>query len=226
MAASEPMVDERLPTTRMFERLAGLDGLGDLRQRTLAFEQGGWARHNLRARLRRALFWAAKTAASSARPRINPGRINPLPPDRRCRRRPCAEPLLSATCLYHEISHATPHMMRIPQRLTKRMQCRTAAAFGQDEMAGEGQEHAEAEDLQRMLAAQDQRLQPVRFQPRPVLRQEAHGERRQREEMRKAQHVEIGLVDRIHPLLDPLRQPVVHLRHVPGQRDVERRTTR
>ena len=40
------------------------------------------------------------------------------------------------------------------------MQCRTAPAFGEDEMAGEGQEHAEAEDLQRMLAAQDQGLQP------------------------------------------------------------------
>ena len=52
---------------------------------------------------------------------------------------------------------------------------------------------------------QDRRQQKRRFQARPIPRHEPHGHRRQREEMRKAQHVEIGLVDRIHQIAQPVR---------------------
>ena len=41
--------------------------------------------------------------------------------------------------------------------------------------------------------------------------------------MREPQHVEIGLVDRVHPLLDPARHHVAQLWQVPCQRDAERR---
>ncbi len=85
------------------------------------------------------------------------------------------------------------------------MQPGTAGNLGQHEMPGERQEHAEAENLQRMLPAQDQRPQPARLQSRPVLRQEAHGNGRQRQKMREPQHVEICFVDGIHPLRNPAR---------------------
>src|SRR5215471_5807473 len=68
------------------------------------------------------------------------------------------------------------------------MQRSTAGHLGQDEMPGKGQEYAEAEDLKGMLAAEDQGLEPGRFQPCPVSRQKAHRDRRQRQEMRKTQH--------------------------------------
>ena len=70
----------------------------------------------------------------------------------------------------------------------------------------ESQEHADAENLQRILPAQDHRPQPRRFQSRPARRHEAHGNDRQRQEMREPEHVEIGLADRINPLLDPVRK--------------------
>ena len=90
-------------------------------------------------------------------------------------------------------------------------------------MPRERQEHAEAENLQRVLAAQDQRPQPSGFQSGPVLWQEADGNGRQRQEMREPEHVEIGLVDGIHPLLDPARHQMAQLREIPGQGDAERR---
>ena len=131
--------------------------------------------------------------------------------------------LLSAECLYHEISHAAAAHDQDSGNTDNEVQPGAAGDLGQHEMPGKRQEHAEAENLQRMLPAQDQRPQPGRFQPGPVLRQEAHGDRRQRQEMREPQHVEIGLVDRIHPLLEPARHQMAELRHVPGQRDAERR---
>ncbi len=88
-------------------------------------------------------------------------------------------------------------------------------------MPCKSQEDTEAEYLKRMLTAQDQWSQPGRFQPWPIPGQEAHGDRRQRQEMGEAQHVQIGLVDRIHPLLDDTGQ-TPELRHRPGQGDAER----
>ena len=57
----------------------------------------------------------------------------------------------------------------MPDKTDQEVHHGAAGDLGQHEMAGEGQEHAEAEYLKRMLAAQDQRSQPGRFQPRPVL---------------------------------------------------------
>ena len=99
----------------------------------------------------------------------------------------------------------------------------TAGDFGEDEVAGEGKKHPDAKDFQRVLAAQDHRPQPRRLQSGPAARQEIDRHRRDGEEMREAQHVEIGLVDRVHPLLDDARHDMTELRHVPGQRDEERR---
>ena len=45
---------------------------------------------------------------------------------------------------------------------------------------------------------------------------------REREEMREAQHIEIGLVDRIHPLFELARHQIAQLRDVPGQGHAER----
>ena len=62
-----------------------------------------------------------------------------------------------STLLYHEISAAAATMMAMPAMLTHDLHQQPVGHFGDHEMAGEGQEHAEAEDLQRMLAAQDRR---------------------------------------------------------------------
>ncbi len=74
-----------------------------------------------------------------------------------------------------------------------------------------------------MLPAQDHWPQPGRFQSRPAIRHESHGDRRQRQKVREPEHVEIDLVDGIHPLLKAARHQNVQLWKIPGHGDAERR---
>src|SRR5262249_54342977 len=80
-----------------------------------------------------------------------------------------------------------------------------ARPLADDELAGKSQKYAKTEDFQGVLAAKDRRPQKWRFEPRPIARDEMHGDGREREEMSKAQDVEIGLVDWIHPIAHPDR---------------------
>src|ERR1700730_19173762 len=89
-------------------------------------------------------------------------------------------------------------------------------------MRCERQKHPEAEDLQRMLAADYRRSQPGTLEYRPFSRNEPHRDDRQREEMHKAQNVKIGLVDRVHPVRHPLRYEIAGAREIPGHDDRER----
>src|SRR5580704_529758 len=98
---------------------------------------------------------------------------------------------------------------------------RAAGILADDELPGKGKEYAEAENLQRVLPANNGWLQDRRFEDGPVARYETHRYRRQREKMRKAQHVKIGLVDRIHPFTQPVGYETAERLDVPGQRDRE-----
>jgi hypothetical protein len=190
------MVEERLPTTRMvsgrpFLTASATFGSGFRCQqigRHLAGSEA-WGASSARAKPGQQAGEQGQAHGSRTGPHHAPSRHIGVAAGALCLRR-----ILSAECLYHEITHATPHMMRIPANADQRVHAGTAGNLGQHEMPGEGQEDAEAEYLKRMLAAQDQWSQPGRFQPGPILGQEAHGDRRQRQEMGKAQHVQIGLV--------------------------------
>src|ERR1700721_401752 len=72
-----------------------------------------------------------------------------------------------------------------------------------------------------MLTANDRRPQEGRFQARPMARYEADGEGGKRQEMREAQNVEIGLVDRIHPIGEPAGHESIERFKMPGQRNQE-----
>jgi hypothetical protein len=92
-----------------------------------------------------------------------------------------------------------------PGHADKEMHPCSAGDFRQNEMSRKCEKHAKTENLERMLAAPDDRAQPGRFQARPVRGDEAHRDRRKRQKMDEAQHIEIGLVDRIHPAFQPAR---------------------
>ena len=62
-----------------------------------------------------------------------------------------------STRLYHETKAATATIMTMPETLTMIVHQQPVGHFGEDEMAGKGQEHAEAEGFQRMLPAHDRR---------------------------------------------------------------------
>ena len=171
---------------------------------------------------------AAARPASSDRPSTaqNPDLMRPLPPYRRCR--PCAlvfDAPLSAECLYHEITHATPHMMRIPARLT------SACSAAPPETSASTKCPAKARKTPRQNISSE--CWPHRingrsqgdFSPGQSLGRKRTVSAAKRQKMGKAQHVQIGLVDRIHPLFEPLRHQRAELRHVPGQRDEECRRT-
>src|SRR3974377_1597339 len=102
------------------------------------------------------------------------------------------------------------------------MQPGAAGELRQQEVPGKGQEDAKAENLKRVLSAQDQRPQPGRLQSSPVLGQKADRDGSQRQEMREAEHVESGLSVPIRPPLDPARYHMAELGEVPGQGDEER----
>ncbi len=89
-------------------------------------------------------------------------------------------------------------------------------------MGGKGQEHAQAEDLERMLPAHHQRPGPTGLQELGVARHELQRHHRQRQEVREAQHVQVDLVDGIDHLLDHARDILAHPRKVPTERDDER----
>ena len=109
--------------------------------------------------------------------------------------------------LYHVRSQATANHYQNAEYADRDLHRDSGRDLDLDEMGRKRQEHPEAEDFQRMLAAQDRRPQPGRFQRRPVARHEIHGDRRERQEMREAQHVEIGLVDRIDLFARPSAAP-------------------
>src|SRR3954451_21411217 len=124
------------PDDQDFERLAGLDGIGDLGKLAFAGEQigrqfagcgGGWSSRGRRSsrrgrRSRRSIVRTRRrrgeTTAQQDQAQENL-RLHQPPPA--ISALPTAllvfEPLLSATRLYHEISQAMAHMIRIPERL-------------------------------------------------------------------------------------------------------------
>src|ERR1700745_167261 len=72
-----------------------------------------------------------------------------------------------------------------------------------------------------MLAADDRWPKERRFQARPMPRHEADRDGGKCQEMREPQHVEIGLVDRIHPIGKPPRYVAIERFEMPGQCDQE-----
>src|SRR6185503_4562829 len=68
-------------------------------------------------------------------------------------------------------------------RADENMHRQPVGYFGEHEMVGEGEEHAETEDRQRMLAAEDRRLEDRVLQRRPAARHETQRDHRKREEM-------------------------------------------
>ena len=205
------MVVERLPITRISSGYAGLDGVGriDLGGARFRWPADKAAIRRLRARQARHRQPAPRRAIETkrnSRIRLRRSlRLHQPPPARSAL--PAADfafvPLLSTTLLVPRKYPGSSRHYDDTRQTNQRMHGWPPGDLGQDEMAGKGQEDAEAENLQRMLAAQDQWPQPRRFQARPLLVKEAHGERRQCQEMREAKDIEVGLVDRIHPVLEP-----------------------
>src|SRR5437588_853686 len=75
--------------------------------------------------------------------------------------------------------------------------------LNQNPVRAKGQEYAEAKKRQRMLAAQHHRTQPFGVEYLRLARKKSRDHQRQSEEVGEAQHVEIGLVDRIDRLDHP-----------------------
>src|SRR6201987_2569979 len=73
-----------------------------------------------------------------------------------------------------------------------------------------------------MLAAQYKGPQPVRLQPGPVPMKISRDDEGKSEEMGEAEHIEIGLVDRIDHLDQPLRNQRSQVRAMPCHHDDER----
>ena len=123
--------------------------------------------------------------------------------------------------LYHVRSQATPTIIKMPNTLT-------AICIGiPGEISTFTKCAAKARNTPRQKISSEccphriAGLSQARFQRRPVARHEIDRDRRQREEMREAQHVEIGLVDRIDMVGERLRHQRRQPRNVPGQRDAE-----
>ena len=98
----------------------------------------------------------------------------------------------------------------------------TVGNLGKHKVPGEGQEYPEAEDLERMPAADDSRPARRRLERRPVRRHQPDRDHRQRQEMQNAQNVEIGLVDGVDGFADEFRHVGAECRKIPGHRNSER----
>src|SRR5262249_29055800 len=90
-----------------------------------------------------------------------------------------------------------------------------------EEMSRERQKYAEAEDFERVLAAQDRGFEYRPIERGPTRRHETHGQDGKREEVHQAHDVEIGLIDRIDNLAEPARHEVTIPREIPGHHDRE-----
>ena len=108
--------------------------------------------------------------------------------------------------LYHDTRYAAATIRIMPNTLMAVCSKAAARRLRDHELARKRQKYPQAENLQRMLAADYRRPEDRRFQARPMPRHEADGDGGERQEMRKPQHIEIGLIDRIHPI----RQPAGH----------------
>ena len=131
--------------------------------------------------------------------------------------------LRSSTRLYHDISAAAAIMIRMPDDADQRSASRSRPKSRPSRNApakarNTPRQKISSECWPHRIAGQSH----ARLERRPVARNEPHRHRRQRQEMRKAQDVEIGLVDRIDHLLEPVRHVRGPCREVPGQRDDER----
>ena len=87
-----------------------------------------------------------------------------------------------------------------------------ARTHRQLEMPDERQEHADAEHGERLLAADDQRIEHLPLQPRPVLRHEADDQDHDHDEVQEAIGREVGLVVRVERRIQPVRE---HARRKP-----------
>ena len=105
--------------------------------------------------------------------------------------------------LYHDIRLAVAIMIRMPNRLM------AVWISGPPDHSLMTNCPAKAKNTPRQKISSEcwpQRMAGCRngdFKSRPIARHEPHRDRGERQEMRKAQHVEIGLVDRIHPVAQP-----------------------
>ena len=131
-------------------------------------------------------------------------------------------PLLSRRRFDHDSSQAPADMSAIPQIPTST--CRTRPA--EISVSTKYPVNARATPRQKISSE----LCPHRIigrsqgdvQARPSRGHEVHGNDRQGHEVREPEDVQIGLVDRIHPLLKPMRHQVRELREVPGQSHAKR----
>src|SRR3569623_1457114 len=116
-----------------------------------------------------------------------------------------------------EPRHADPNLA--PER---------AVAHHQNKMPGEGQEDADAENLQRLLAALDEGIEYLPLQARPVLADETGDEKSQRHEMQEAIRREVGLVVRGEGVHQPGRKQrsefwkAARQRHQESKNQIER----
>ena len=89
-------------------------------------------------------------------------------------------------------------------------------------MGCEREKYAEAEDFERMLAADDRWLQPAGPQDRPVPWYKMDRYDCQGQKMSKSQNVEIDLVDRVDQLLEPLWHVRARRGQIPRERNQKR----
>src|SRR3954452_24714669 len=89
-------------------------------------------------------------------------------------------------------------------------------------MGRKGKKYAQAKHFKRVLPAYDRRPQSPTPEERPIVRGEPDGNYCEREKMRKAQYVQIHLIDRVNELLQPARHKLSRAGQVPGQRDEKR----
>ena len=88
-------------------------------------------------------------------------------------------------------------------------------------MRPDGQEHARAEDLERLLPAFDERLKQRPFERRPIARQKAVDEEGKDDEVQEAIRCQVGLVVRIERIEQPNGHRVTDLRESSGHRHDE-----
>ena len=83
-------------------------------------------------------------------------------------------------------------------------------------MPDKGQEHADAEHRERLLAADDQRIEHPPLQPRPVLRHEADDQDHDHNEVDEAVGRQERLVVGIEGRIEPVREQRAEIREFAG----------
>src|SRR5579872_4726857 len=83
-------------------------------------------------------------------------------------------------------------------------------------MSDKGQEDADAKYGERLLSANDHRIEYLPLQRRPVLRHEADDENDDHDEMQEAIGREVGLVVRIEGGIQPVREQRAEIREASG----------